>query len=491
MLKLLRNQKLVKKIFYVLAIIIIPSFILWGSASVIGDKQSRGYAGKIFGKNISYDEYRSTLQAWRNQMKMKFGDKADQVEKIFDANEAVWDRLILRYGTKKMGIKVTNEELTQSIASLPFLQKDKKFDPEIYNLFLRYSLNTPARIFEEDTREMLKFQKIFNHITKDVTVSDEEIRERYKQENEQIKVKYIPSLNQDAQKDAGVNDDELRSYYEENKEGLKISIQVNLSYIGEDYPQDATNEQKETINNKFKEISEFIKNGNGLAKAKDKFGLQIQETGFISLGDPLLGIDWTPDDLVKLFNLNPDGITDVIQTPRGPYIFQLKEKRTDYLPSFEEVKENLKTPLVKEKSKELAKSKIENYHSQLAKKKQENPNAEPVKISEELNLPIKETDFFNRYSPVLDIGLSEEFNEASFNLADGQISDVIELAQGYFIIISISERKPIDEAELEKAKEGLKNTLLSEKKNEVFEQFYANLKQKANLIDYVSLQQNQ
>ncbi|MDD5356250.1 MAG: peptidylprolyl isomerase, partial [Candidatus Omnitrophica bacterium] len=311
------------------------------------------------------------------------------------------------------------------------------------------------------------------------------------QENEQIKVKYIPSLNQDAQKDAGVNDDELRSYYEENKEGLKISIQVNLSYIGEDYPQDATNEQKETINNKFKEISEFIKNGNGLAKAKDKFGLQIQETGFISLGDPLLGIDWTPDDLVKLFNLNPDGITDVIQTPRGPYIFQLKEKRTDYLPSFEEVKENLKTPLVKEKSKELAKSKIENYHSQLAKKKQENPNAEPVKISEELNLPIKETDFFNRYSPVLDIGLSEEFNEASFNLADGQISDVIELAQGYFIIISISERKPIDEAELEKAKEGLKNTLLSEKKNEVFEQFYANLKQKANLIDYVSLQQNQ
>ncbi|MDD5355475.1 MAG: SurA N-terminal domain-containing protein, partial [Candidatus Omnitrophica bacterium] len=140
MLKLLRNQKLVKKIFYVLAIIIIPSFILWGSASVIGDKQSRGYAGKIFGKNISYDEYRSTLQAWRNQMKMKFGDKADQVEKIFDANEAVWDRLILRYGTKKMGIKVTNEELTQSIASLPFLQKDKKFDPEIYNLFLRYSL---------------------------------------------------------------------------------------------------------------------------------------------------------------------------------------------------------------------------------------------------------------------------------------------------------------------------------------------------------------
>jgi len=491
MLKLLRKQKLAKKIFYVLAIIIVPSFILWGSASVVRDKQSRGCAGKIFGKTISYEEYRGALQAWRNQLKMKFGDKADQVEKIFDANESVWDRLILRYGTKKMGIKVTNEELTQHIASLPFLQKDKKFDPELYNLFLRYSLNTPARIFEEDTREMLKFQKVFNRVTKDATVSDEEIRERYKQENEQIKVKYIASLNQDAQKDVNATEDELRNYYEENKEGLIVSIQVNLSYTGEDYPQDAADEQKQAINNKFKEISQFIKEGNDLAKTKDKFGLETKETGFISLGDPLLGSDWATDDLVKLFNLNPGEITDVIQTSRGPYIFQLKEKRSDYLPPLEEIKETLKESYVKEKAKEVAKSKIEDYYSQIAKKKQENSDAEPVKISEELNLPVKETDFFSRYSAVKDIGASEDFNEAAFNLKDRQISEVIELAQGCFIIIGVSERKPIDEAEFEKAEENLKNILLSEKKNAVFEQFFADLKQKANLIDYVSLQQTQ
>ncbi|MDD5618002.1 MAG: SurA N-terminal domain-containing protein, partial [Candidatus Omnitrophica bacterium] len=100
--KFLRKQKLVKKIFYVLAIIIIPSFVLWGSASVIRDKQSKGYAGKIFGRNISYEEYGSTLNAWRNQLKMKFGDKAGKIETIFDANQAVWDRLILRYGIKNM-----------------------------------------------------------------------------------------------------------------------------------------------------------------------------------------------------------------------------------------------------------------------------------------------------------------------------------------------------------------------------------------------------
>jgi peptidyl-prolyl cis-trans isomerase D len=491
MLKLLRQQKLAKKIFYLLAIIIVPSFILWGSATVIRDKQTRGYAGKVFGKNISYDEYRSTLSAWRNQLKMKFGDKASQIETIFDANQAVWDRLTLRYSIKKMNIKVSNEELTQYIASLPFLQKDGVFNAELYNLFLRYSLNTPARIFEEETRENLKFQKLFDQLTKDVTVSEEELKQRYKQENEQIKVKYISALNQDLEKNVDATDELLRNYYEKIKEDLKISIQVNLSYIGEGYPPDATEEQKQTIDNKFKDASAFIKEGNDLLKAKDKFGLAIQETGFISLGEPLLGVDWSAEDMVRLFNLGDGEITDVISTALGPYIFQLKQKRTDYLPTLDEVKEKIKDAFVKEKSKELAKSNSDNYYSQILSKKQQNQNLEIAKIVEELSLTVKETEFFSRFTPTSDIGAYEDFNAAAFNLKEGEISQPLELPQGYFIIIDVSQRKPIDEAEFEKAKENLKKALLSEKKNEVFEQFFAQLKQKANLTDYVGASVNQ
>lgn len=434
MLKLLRKQKFAKKIFYVLAIIIVPSFILWGSATVIRDKQSRGCAGKVFGKAISYDEYKSALSAWRNQMKMRFGDKAAQVESIFDANQAVWDRLIMRYGIKKMNIKVTNEELTQHIASLPFLQREGKFDPELYNLFLRYSLNTPPRIFEEDTRETLKFQKLFIQLTKDVTVSDEEVKEKYRQETEQIKVKYISVLNQDMEKDVNSSDDELRSYYEKINEELKIAIQVNLSYVGEDYPQNATDEQKQSVDNKFKEASEFIKQGNDLTAVKDKFGLQIQETGFVSLGDSILGVEWSNEDFIKLFNLKDSEISEVFRTSRGPYIFQLKERRLDYLPAFEEVKEKIKGDFLKEKSRELAKEKIDAYYAQITSKKQQDQSLEVTKIIEGLSIPVKETEFFNSYSAVPDVGTSQDFNEAAFSLADGQISNAIELPQGYFII---------------------------------------------------------
>ncbi len=58
MLRLLRKKKVAKRIFYVLAAIIIPAFVIWGSASVINKKNDiPNVAGRIFGKNVSYDQF--------------------------------------------------------------------------------------------------------------------------------------------------------------------------------------------------------------------------------------------------------------------------------------------------------------------------------------------------------------------------------------------------------------------------------------------------
>ena len=53
MLKLLRNKKTAKKIWIVLAIIILPAFIFWGFGGAMRDKNEKGYIGKISGKKIS------------------------------------------------------------------------------------------------------------------------------------------------------------------------------------------------------------------------------------------------------------------------------------------------------------------------------------------------------------------------------------------------------------------------------------------------------
>ena len=491
MLKIFRKQKFVKKIFYLLAIIIVPSFIFWGSSSVIRERQTKGSAGKIFGKKISYDEYLGALNAWRNQLKIKFGDKAHQIENILDANGAVWDRLILRYGIKKAKIRVSNDELTKHITSLPFLQKDGAFDPELYQLFLRYSLNTPVRIFEENIRETLKFQKLYEQLTSDAFVTEKEVKDKYIQEYEQIKVKYISALSKEQEGEIAINETELIDSYNEQKEEFIIPIQINLKYIGKDFPENASDEQKQDINEESLEVSQYLIEGNDLIAAQNKFNLDIKETGFLSLGEPVLGQEWSPTDLMILFNLKQGQFTDVILTERGPYIFQLKEKRLDYQQAFEEVKNEIKDKLTNQKSRKLAKTKMDEFYSRIKTKKQENLDLGLTTIAGQLSLTLKETNFFTWNSEVSEIGLFREFNSAAFILTDAETSEVIELPQGYFIIIAVSGRNPIDEEDFQNKKEELKVVILEEKKNSKFETFFANLRAKARLVDYISLQQAQ
>lgn len=492
MLKLLRKQKFAKKIFYLLAIIIVPSFILWGSATVIRDRNEKGpkgYAGKIFGKKVSFEKYLGALHAWRNELRMRFGNQAMQAETLLDSNESVWDKLILLAEAKRLKIKVDNNELTSYITSLPFLQRDGRFNPELYNLFLKYSLGTPPRIFEEQIRDSLKIQKIFDFVTDDILASETEVKNRYKQENEQIKLRYIAVLSEDLKNMVKVKEDELKDYYEKNKDTFKIPIQINLSYIGIEYPEGATDEQKEEIQKKIAEAHEAVSESNDLATTKEDLDLQTKSTGFFALGEIMPEVKMPPQDNIVLFNLKEDRISNIMQTSRGAYIFQLKEKRIDHIPEFEEVKERVTSRITEEKAKELAKSIIDTYYSEVKSEKELNPDSNIKDIANKLNLPTKETEFFTRNSYPQDLGESEDLSNVVFELEKGEISQPVELPQGYFIV-ERTEFKPIDEEDFQNDKEIFEKVVLEEKKNKSFEDYFTKLKDQSQLVDYVSMQQN-
>ena len=65
MLKKLRNKKTAKRIWIVLAILILPAFVLWGAGSFMRNKEKgeSAYAGKVFGRTVSTLEYQDALCA--------------------------------------------------------------------------------------------------------------------------------------------------------------------------------------------------------------------------------------------------------------------------------------------------------------------------------------------------------------------------------------------------------------------------------------------
>ena len=95
MLKALRKKEVAKKILYVLAAIIIPAFVLWGSGSLIRDRSKSNYAGEIFGKRISFDQYRDSLLAVKNLAIIKFGENFFKIQGFLNLEGEAWDRLIL------------------------------------------------------------------------------------------------------------------------------------------------------------------------------------------------------------------------------------------------------------------------------------------------------------------------------------------------------------------------------------------------------------
>ena len=492
MLKILRSKNVKKRILYVLAAVIIPAFVLWGSASLISDRKDRKFAGKIFGKNVTYKEYTFSLNSWRNKLRLQFGDKAHYVERMLDGNQATWDILILMHEAIRRKIRISDKELVDHIASLPFLQRDGAFNHEVYDLLLKYSLNTTPRVFEEQIKQSLMLAALFDVITKNIKVSDEEILQNYKEKNEQVKVSYVAALIEDQEKNINITDEQVKEYYQDNKEEFKIPVQINLQFIGTDYPKDATDQQKEEIDNKMPLAKESLENNPNIDQVLEQFGLKLQETGFFSLGEPIPHFGWLPESTDILFGLEENQYSDVITTDRGPYIFMVKEKRKDYTPTLEESKKEIKKKLIKEKSTESARNIIEAINEEIKSRKSKNHELGLKEITQAQKITINETEFFTRDSYVAGIGITKEFNDVAFNLENNQISEIVELPHGFFILGN-AEFKDIDKEEFENEKEQSREDILAEKKNKVFGDFTEKLKIEANLVDNIGplQQQNQ
>jgi len=110
-------------------------------------------------------------------------------------------------------------------------------------------------------------------------------------------------------------------------------------------------------------------------------------------------------------------------------------------------------------------------------------NAESVSledIAKEQNQEIKRAKQIARGSYVKEVGLSEEFSETVFSLNLGKIGGPAKTQKGY-AIIRLDTLKPIEESKFLEEKESFSEKLMSEKRKEHFQQWFAQIKKKANL----------
>ena len=486
MLKILRKKGFAKKVLWVVAVVIIISFGFFGTAGIMNNSKSLDYAGKIFGKKISYNEFEKSYLHTRNQAILRYGEDFYKIEQFLNMNAETWDRLILIHEAQKRRIRISNTELVQTIEQFPSFQRDGQFDALLYNNVLRYVFRCKARDFEEGMRETLMFAKLFDQATASTVMSDAEILEAYQKQKDKVQISYITFPSEDYKSQIVLNEGELQAYYDQNKNNFSVPMTVNIEYLSLPYTENITPDEKHKIQDKMDIAAEELKTKPDLAEVGKKYGIELQESGFFSQEQPNMKLGWSYELLQKAFALSPGQVSDTIETPEGCFILRNKESRPPHVPPFDEIQDKIKETLTLNKAKEIAKSKAADQFKLIQKNLANNPNKKLNDVAAEYNLKLEQTPFFAKGEYLPNIGISKDFQDAAFTLDDkNNLSQPLEIAKG-FCILHLDGREPLNQETYQKEKNQFAQTLLGDKKNQAFNDFIALLRIKANLQDNIA-----
>lgn len=523
--------KKIRKNIKVIMWIILITFVLWGAGTTFTAKTKQGsakYAGMLFGKRVSFDEYSKALRAVEIQSLILYGQDFQKAQKMLDLKMMAWNNLMLIKEAKRIGIKVSNKEMIARISQFSFFQRNGQFDYNLYKTLLEQVFRITAADFEDVIRQLLMVMKLQENVITTVTISDKELEDEYQRMREERKVSYVV-LSQKNYVDAiQVTDEKLRNYYTTHLEELKLPDRVNVEYIGITYAQlkdnikvsddnimqyynqnksqfidsntnqampltdqlkeniknylfikEAKKEAKSTMNKVFNDL---VENENFNSTAT-KFLLPIKETGLFSADGPVPGMGIEKEFIDAAFQLEKEQATsEIVYANKGAYILRLKEKNPSHVPTFEEIKETVKERFLNEEAKIKAKEVAEDMLNKLKVLLREGLSFKDSIAK--LNLTSIQSGYFTRLDYVKEIGPAPNFVETSFKLNVGQISNVIEIADGC-AIIQLDEIKPVDTEAFQKDKENFKKFALEQKYQSLLKKFLNDLKQKANLISYV------
>ena len=522
LLKFFRKRKNMKRIMWALAILIIPAFVIWGAGSS-GKKRGEGpdYAGKIFNKKVSFEEYRDMWYVTRDNLSRSFGNNVP-AEFI---DQMTWNRILLLEEAKRQKIVVEDSEVIENIFSFPAFQRDGRFDKKLY----KSMLGDAVKNFEARLRDDMLISKLRDTITSRISVTDDEVKLAYKKKFEKIKASYISIPFIDFEEDIRYQEHDLIEFYGRDKEAFGKPEHINVKYIevlfsdfdkdvfmeeeavkryfeehisdfkkpDSDEPPVLDDEIKKEVSNKLsmerkkslaEELSYKILDGAADKKDMDEvassFELETKETGFFNMQEEIPGIGWSYEFTKKGFELNPGEISKaLIKTASGLYIIQLKERRGPYLPEFEEIRDSVMERYKKHESIKIAEKEAKKLYLKINNKMSSGSKFED--IVKEAGLESKQTDFVTRDGYIPTLGPARDFIDACVSLKTGEITGSVKMPESW-TILKLDGYQDIDEVEFVKQKSDFKEQLLSRKQQDGFNKWFKDLERESDFVSYTA-----
>ncbi|MDP8233416.1 MAG: peptidylprolyl isomerase [Candidatus Saelkia tenebricola] len=384
MLKKFRERKNIKLILLITAILIIPAFIFWGVGSTLRTRGDNLYAGIAFSKKITKTEFLKQYQAVYNQAQLLYGENISKLQDYLNLEGQAWQRIILLHVANNKKIKITNKEIVAFIKNSPLFQKEGTFDTDTYNTILKYYMGLNPREYEEQVHNNLKISKLIEEVTLGITATDEEAWQAHKKENAVYKFSYVLLKPSEYSLDTEYSEEKLITFYQTHKEQFKKPEQVNLFYLA-------------------------VKPDSFVSDA-DITDIEIQDY-YQQHKSTWEETEESEENETSEESEEPNIISDKIQS---------------------EISEILKKTAAKNIAEDLIWKVQDGIESGLTFKESATKN----------NLEVKGTGFFSPWDPIPGIGWAYKITQQAFSLSIGEISDIIEIQDVFYIIELIDKKNP-------------------------------------------------
>ncbi len=470
MLDFLRKRKRSWTIFLIVGVISFVFILYFGSSSLVEDP-TLGPVAKVNGEAISAAELETLVsRALRsNRSRQRFDELNLRIALLQDL---IQTHLLLQEA-RRIGLEVTDEELTKTIAQNQVFQTDGQFNKALYLRMLRTNLMTPGQ-FEKARKDELLIDKLLDITRDSVHVSEAEVKEQYQLEREKINLNFIRLARKDFVQKATVSAEELKSYYDQNQEELKEPLKVSVEYIANPHSQYSSKievsekdteeyynlhrdkkfhqdyairlrqiffrnptrkdpKKKEAIRAKAEQVLGQAQAGKDFAKLakenSDDFSASSGgDTGFLSRGDILPVLE------EAAFALKKGEISTLLESPNGLHILKGVETREEKTKTLKEAKDEIIRTIKKERGTEQALQAAETDRAKALEG--ESLSA----IAEKRGLSVKVTPFFREEEGLKDVGPVDAFYTTSFTLTPEEISPVVEGPKATYLI-KLKDRK--------------------------------------------------
>jgi peptidyl-prolyl cis-trans isomerase D len=451
----------------VMFVAIVVVFVFWGIGSVVGGQKAQVVA-RINDQMIDPTEFYRTYNNLARMYADIYKDKL-QPEMLQNLNlkSQAMDQLVraelMRQEALRLGLRVSDAELEQSISTVPTFQQNGRFDKDVYLRTLRANNFTPGE-FEEAQRDELLARKLQELVASGVQVSEAEVRDRYRFDNEKVDLNFIkldaasfvPEVKltdaevqayYDAHRDkfrepdrvriesveytpdhftdkVDVTDEAVQQYYTDHQTTYTKPEQVHARHILLKVPPDTAPELKEQVRKKAEDILKKVRAGEDFATlaqtySEDSSAAQGGDLGTFPRGKMVPAFE------AAAFALPPGATSEIVETPFGFHIIKVESKEEARTQPLDEVRAQVIATLKQEKARDVARAHANDAHTKAE------GGAPLASIAQEDGLSVATPAAFSEAEGTASVG--RPLASAALTVDPGALGPVVDTPQGFYV----------------------------------------------------------